>query len=75
MSKKLKYVGKEAQNLAQVGLVNPNQVITVDDKIAAQLAIHDPENYKPHVEPETPTSEPLTPKTSGKKAAEPTGGA
>lgn len=52
MSKKFKYVGQEPQHLAQVGFIQPNQVITVDDKIASALEENDPQNYVPYVEPQ-----------------------
>jgi hypothetical protein len=43
---KFKYVGKQPQNLAQVGLVKNGDIIDVTEKIGDQLLKHAPEQFK-----------------------------
>jgi hypothetical protein len=50
---KFKYVGKQPQNLAQVGLVKNGEVIEVTDEIGEQLLKHAPEQFKPIASKET----------------------
>ena len=49
---KIKYVGEESHQLAQIGQIEPGQIFNATEKQAAALEKHAPESYVRHMEAE-----------------------